>query len=173
MFSLYYLIFQWLIWKATTKCLLFILFGVYWCLLVSCFFLLGDSKLSTNQEHAGLPRFGFYGSSLASLPSWLGMVNAGWLGSIWSEIVFANKIHHFLRLSYQTVYLPGKPVPYNQLLIQSLFLFQNANLLKILKLGFWNFKPIFLRMQVSLVATFFFSSFGYQFEFICASYTVS
>ena len=35
------------------------------------------------------------------------------------------------------------------------FLFQNAILHKMLKLGFWNFKPIFLRMQFSLVATFF------------------
>ena len=34
-------------------------------------------------------------------------------------------------------------------------LFQNAILHKMLELGFWNFKSIFLRMQFSLVATFF------------------
>ena len=34
-------------------------------------------------------------------------------------------------------------------------LFQIAILHKMLKLGFWNFKPIFLRMQFSLVAIFF------------------
>ena len=32
-----------------------------------------------------------------------------------------------------------------------------------LKLRFWNFKPIFLKIQFSLVATFF-STFGYLFE---------
>ena len=44
-------------------------------------------------------------------------------------------------------------------IISSLFslfcLFQNAILHKMLKLGFWNFRPIFLRIQFSLVATFF------------------
>ena len=44
-------------------------------------------------------------------------------------------------------------------IISSLFrqfcLFQNAILHKMLKVGFWNLKPIFLRMQFSLVATFF------------------
>ena len=48
-----------------------------------------------------------------------------------------------------------QPAPYNQLLTQPLSLFQNAILHKMLKLGFWNFKSIFLRMQFSLVATFF------------------
>ena len=38
--------------------------------------------------------------------------------------------------------------------------FQNAILHKMLKLGFWNFKPIFLRIQFSLVGKNFFSSFG-------------
>ena len=45
------------------------------------------------------------------------------------------------------------------IIISSLFshfcLFQNAILHKILKLRFWNFKSIFVRMQLSLVATFF------------------
>ena len=62
-----------------------------------------------------------------------------------------------------------KDVPSNRLtfylgsllhIISSLFnhfyLFQNAILHKHLKLGFWNFKPIFLRTQFSLLAIFFF-----------------
>ena len=34
-------------------------------------------------------------------------------------------------------------------------LFQSAILYKMIMLGFWSFKPIFLRMQLSLFATFF------------------
>ena len=59
----------------------------------------------------------------------------------------ANDIYHFSRLSHQTGCL------FN--LLSQFCLFQNAILHKMLKLGFWNFKPIFLRMQFSLVATFF------------------
>ena len=66
-----------------------------------------------------------------------------------------NKIYLFQGCPIkQTVFLPGQPAPYNQLLIQPL-LFQNAILYKLLKLWFWNFKPIFLRMQFPLIATFF------------------
>ena len=65
-------------------------------------------------------------------------------------------------------HLPDQPALYNQLLIQSLFLAPDAILHKMLKLGFWNFKPIFLRMQFLLVATFF-ASCGYLFELIFAS----
>ena len=74
----------------------------------------------------------------------------------------ANDIYHFSRLSHQTGCL------FN--LLSHFCLFQNAILHEMMKLGFRNFKPIFLRMQFSLVATFFFSSFGYQFELIFASY---
>ena len=69
----------------------------------------------------------------------------------------ANEIYHFSRPSHQT----GLSFNQSSLLhiISSLFshfcLFQTAILHKMLKLGFWNFKPIFLRMQFSLVATFF------------------
>ena len=113
-------------------------------------------------------------SKLACLPSWLGLMNAGWLGSIRSEI--------FLQIKF----IIFKAVPSNRLpfymtslhhVISSLFsqftLFQNAILRKMLKLGFWNFKSIFLRIQISLVTTFFFCSFGYLFEFIFVSYTFS
>ena len=40
-------------------------------------------------------------------------------------------------------------------LLSHFCLFQNAILLKVLKLGFLNFKPVFLRMQFSLFATIF------------------
>ena len=40
-------------------------------------------------------------------------------------------------------------------LLSHFCLFQNAILHKMFKLGFWNFKPIFLRMQFLLIATFF------------------
>ena len=89
-----------------------------------------------SQEQAIPSRLGFYGSGLASLPSLLKTVKAGWLGSIRSEIFLEIPLH----------------------IISSLFsqfcLFQNAILHKILKLGFWNFKLTFLRMQFSYVATF-------------------
>ena len=71
-FCLYYFSFQRLIWKATRVYFSYFLR----CLLVPClFFLLRDGS-SASQERAGLPRLGFYGSQLTSLPS-LGMVNAG------------------------------------------------------------------------------------------------
>ena len=61
-------------------------------LMVIClFFLLWNSYICASQGQAGLPRLKFYGSGLASLPSWLGMVN------------FPNEIYHFSRLSHQTV----------------------------------------------------------------------
>ena len=100
-------------------------------------------------------------SGLACLPSWLGMMNIGWLGSIQLEIFLQMKFIIF------------KAVPSNRLsfylgslihVISSLFshfcLFQNAILHKMLN-------------QFSLVATFPFSSFGYLFELLFASYTVS
>ena len=95
-------------------------------------------------------------SGLACLPSWLGMMNTGWLGSIQSDIFLQMKFIIF------------KAVPSNRLpfylgsllhVISSLFshfcLFQNAVLHKMLKLGFWTFNSIFLRIQFSLVTTFF------------------
>ena len=113
-------------------------------------------------------------SGLACLPSWLGTINTGWFSSIQSEIFLQMKFIIF------------KAVPSNRLsfylssllhVISSLFnhfcLFQNAILHEMLKLGFWNFKSIFLRIWFSLVATLSFPSFGYLFELIFASYTVS
>ena len=95
-------------------------------------------------------------SGLACLPSWLGMINTGWLGPIRSEIFLQMKFVIF------------KAAPLNRLLfylgsllhvLSSLFghfyLFQNAILHEMLKLWFWDFKSIFFRIQFSLVPTFF------------------
>ena len=60
----------------------------------------------------------------------------------------ANEIYHF------PFYL-GTPLHIMSSLLSQNCLFQNAILHKMLKLGFWNFKSIFLRMQYSLVTTFF------------------
>ena len=108
-------------------------------------------------------------SGLACLPRWLGMMNAGWLGSIRSEIYLQMRFIIFKAVpSNRLPFYLGSPLH----VISSLFS-QNAILHKMSKLRFSNFKPIFLRIQFSLVATFFFSSFGYLFELIFASYTVS
>ena len=113
-------------------------------------------------------------SGLACLPSWLGMVNTGWLGLIRSEIFLQMKFIVFKAvLSNRLPFYFGSPLHVISSLFSHFCLFQNANLRKITKLGFWNLKSIFLRIQFSLVATFFFSSFGYMFELIFASYTVS
>ena len=49
-----------------------------------------------------------YGSGLATLPSWLGMVNADWLGSIRSEIFLQIKFIIFQSCPIkQAVFLPG------------------------------------------------------------------
>ena len=116
------------------------------------FFLLWDSKICASQEQAGPLRLGFYVSGLASLPSWHRMMNAGSFGSIRSEIFSQMKFIIFLGcLSF---YL-GSPVHIISSFFSHFCLFQNAILHKMLKLGFWNVKLIFLRTQFSLVATFF------------------
>ena len=88
---------------------------VYWCHVY--FFFCEIPK------QAGSPRLGFYGSWLSSLLSWLGMVNAGWIDSIRSEIFLQMK---FIILQAfpikQAVFLPGYLAPYNQLLIQPFLL---------------------------------------------------
>ena len=98
---------------------------------------------------------------------WLGMINTDWPGSILSEISLERKFIFFndVRSSRLPFYL-GSPLHVIGSFFSHFCLFQNAILRKMLKLGFTNFKTIFLRIQFSLVATFFFSSFGYLFEFI-------
>ena len=63
----------------------------------------------------------------------------------------ASGIYHLSRLSHQTgcLFTWEAPAPYNQLLIQPLLLVPECYL------GFWNFKPIYLKMQFSLIATLF------------------
>ena len=51
-------------------------------------------------------------------------------------------------------------------------LLQNAILHKVLKLGFWNFKPIFLRMLFLLAATFL-SGCGYLFKLMFVTVSLS
>ena len=65
----------------------------------------------------------------------------------------ANEIYYFSRLSHQTGCLLTEDSTLH--IISFLFsyfcLFQNAILHKMFKLVFWNFRPIFLRMEFSLI----------------------
>ena len=61
--------------------------------------------------------------------------------------LLANKIYHFPGCPIkQASFLPGQPTPCNQLLIWPLLLVPECYLHKMLKLAFWNFNPIFLRI---------------------------
>ena len=123
---------------------------VYWCY-VYFFFCEIPKNVQTKNT-----RLRFYGSGLASLPSWLGIVNVGWLGSIRSEMFLIMKFIIFQGcLIKQAVLLPGQPVPYNQLLIQPLLLVPECYFAENVEAWVLKFKPIFLRMQFLLVATFF------------------
>ena len=90
---------------------------VYWCHVYFIFYeILDKCKPRTDW----LASIGFYGSGLARLPSWLGMVNASWLGSIRSEIFLQMKFFIFQGCPIkQASLLPRQPAPYNQLLIWS------------------------------------------------------
>ena len=106
---------------------------------------------------ASPPEFRFYGSRPAGLLSWLGIVNAGRLSSMESEIFLKMKFIIFQGCSRkQTVFSPRQRVPY---IIWSLFshfyLFQDVLLQKMSKFVSWNFKLIFLGIQFSLVAKCF------------------
>ena len=86
---------------------------------------------------AGQPGLAFYRSGPACLLSWLGMMNAGWLSSMRSEI--------FLQMKF--IIFQGCPIKLAdfliKLLIQSLLLVPECYLHKILKLGFWILSPFF------------------------------
>ena len=108
------------------------------------------------QEQASQHRLVFYGSWLASLLSWLGMVNAGWLGSIRSEMFLEWNLSFFKAVPSNRLWFDlGSPLHLISSLCSHLCLFQNAIFHNMMKLRFWNFKAIFLRMQFSLVGTFF------------------
>ena len=96
------------------------------------------------------------GCGLARLLTLLGMVNASWVGSIQSETFFQTKFIIFQECpSNRLTFYLGSPLHRISSLVSHFCLFQNAILHKMIKLGFWNFKPIFLRMQFLLIATFF------------------
>ena len=85
----------------------------------------------------------------------------GWLMQPGS-VPFDQKIFCKWNLSFFKVLSPnrlplylGSPLCIISSLFSQFYLFQNAILCKHLKLRFWNVKPIFHRMQFSLVATFF------------------
>ena len=91
-----------------------------------------------------------------------------------SEIFFQVKFSILKAVSSKRLpFYLGRPLHAVSSFFSHFCFFQNAILHKMLKLRFWNFKPVFLRIEFSLVATFLFSSFGYLFELIFASYTVS
>ena len=113
---------------------------------------------------------GFYESGLASLLCWLRIVNAGWFDSIWSEIFLQMKFIFFQGcLIKQVVFLPGQLAPYIQplLLVPECYFALNVGA-RVLK-----FKIHFSQNAVFIGCNIFFSSFGYQIEFIYFHLAVS
>ena len=94
------------------------------CLLVLwLFFFCKNSEICAIQERDDPPWLAFYGNGLASQPSWLSMVNAGWLGFIKLAIFFQMELIILQGCSIkQATSLRGEPPPYNQLLIQPFLL---------------------------------------------------
>ena len=124
---------------------------VYWCHLY--FFLCEVPKyvqIKNRQTHLD---WDFSGSGLASLSSWLGMVNAGWLGSIRPKIFLQMNLS-FSKVFLFTIFYLGRRLYIISSLFTHFCLSQIIILHKMLKLGLWDFNAIFLRMQFSLVATF-------------------
>ena len=138
-------LFTWMIGPLTT-----------WCLLLPCpFFLTRFLNMCKPRTASYLlwqvspPRLTFYGSGPAHVSNWLGMMNAGWLSSMLPEMLLQMELIIFKDVppNRLTFYMGSLP----HIIIRSLFshfcLFQNAVLLKVLKLEFLNFKPVFLRMR--------------------------
>ena len=65
----------------------------------------------------GPPGLAFYGKGLTCLPSWLGMVNVGWLCSMRSEFSCKWNLSFFNTVPPNYLFT-WQPAPYNQLLIQ-------------------------------------------------------
>ena len=92
-------------------------------------------------RQAGPSGLAFYGSGPGCLLSWLVMANAGSLSSMRSEIFLHMKFTIFRGCSTkQVAFLPGNPVPQNQLIIE-------LQLHKMSNVGFYNFKSTFLRIS--------------------------
>ena len=75
-------------------------------------------------SRAGPPGLAYYGSGLVCFPSWLGMLNARWLGSMRSgKSSLKMKFTIFQGCpTKQAAFVPAQPSPYNELLIQPLLL---------------------------------------------------
>ena len=72
---------------------------------------------------AGPSGLAYYGIGPARLPNWLGMMNARWLDSTWSEIFLQIKFIIFQGCpTKQATFISGQPAPYNQLFIRSVLL---------------------------------------------------
>ena len=148
--------------------------STFWqCLLLPCLFFFCEIPKYVLSKHlwwAGPPGLAFYGSGLACLLSWLDMINAGWLSSMQSEFCCKWNLSFFKAVPpSRLLFYLGIPLHIISSLFSHYCLFQNAILHEMLMLEFWNFIPIFLKMQFSLIATFFFSSFDYLLEFVFAS----
>ena len=86
----------------------------------------------------------FCGSGPACLLSWPGMMNAGWLGSMRSEILLQMKFSVFKAVPPNRLpFYQGSLHHITNSLFSYFFLFQNAVLHKMLKLGFEKIKPFF------------------------------
>ena len=86
---------------------------------------------------------------------WLEMVNGAWVGSMRSEFFFTNKIYHFSRLFYKLPFYLGNLLHIISFSFSLFCIFQNSILHKLLKLGFWNFKPIFSECSFHWLQHFF------------------
>ena len=75
-------------------------------------------------SRAGPPGLAYYGSGLVCFPSWLGMLNARWLGSMRSgKSSLKMKFTIFQGCpTKQAAFVPAQPSPYNELIIQPLLL---------------------------------------------------
>ena len=119
---------------------------------------------------AGPHGLAFYGKGLTCLPRWFVLANTGCVGSLRSDIFLQIRFIIFQDCpTKQAAFSPEQLAPSNQLLIQPTLLFQSVILHKMLKLGFWNFKLIFLDAVFIGCNIFFFSGFCYLFELIFAS----
>ena len=106
------------------------------------------------------PGLASYRNGPAHISSWPRMMSAGWFGSMLPEMLLRMELPIFKDVpSSRLSFYMGNLSHIIRSLLSHFCLFQNAILLKVLKLGFLNFKPVFLRMQFSLRATFFFFLF--------------
>ena len=105
-------------------------------------------------------------SGLACLPSWLGMMNTGWLGSIQSETFLQMKFIIFKAVpSNRLPFYLGSLLHVISTLFSNFCLFQNTILRKMLKLGFGILSPFFSEFSFHWL-----QHFCSPFLFICLSW---